>query len=200
MASSYYACSVRQGFNFEKDQQYLVGHLVSMTIGTVALAADETLTIPTAAFAAGGNTDVTAGTAVVAVISSISWEGGYADPLHISCQLSNENQKKVSVMLHTNLLDNTVVFQFNIYAYDAIAKVYYLAFHSNATDLNGLIYKQGGNLDLSMDPLPSHEVVSPMNFEMRIGIMPKPSAQVLNFAVSNTDKFVKTWGVTVAGA
>ena len=103
-------------------------------------------------------------------------------------------------MLHTNLLDNTVVFQFNIYAYDAIAKVYYLAFHSNATNMNGLIYKQGGKLDLSMDPLPSHEVVSPMNFEMRIGIMPKPSAQVLNFAVSNTDKFVKTWGVTVAGA
>ncbi|MEY3808286.1 MAG: hypothetical protein RI893_1262 [Pseudomonadota bacterium] len=199
MASSYYACSIRQGFNFEKDQQYLVGHLVSMTIGSVTLAVDQTLTIPTTAFTTGGDTAVTAGTAVVAVISSISWQGGYADPLYISCQLSNQNQKAVSVMLHTNLLDNTVVFQFNIYAYDAHAKVYYLAFHSNATDVNGLIYKQAGDLSLSMDPLPHHEVVSPMNFQMQIGIMPQPSAQVLCFAVSNTDKFAKTFGVAVAG-
>jgi hypothetical protein len=197
MASSHYSCSVRQGFNFEKDQQLLVGHLVSMTVGGTALAADESLTIPTAAFSSGDA--VTTSTAVVGVISDISWTGGYADPLYFNVQVSNENQKTLSVKTHTSLLDTTVVFQFNIYAFDQEAKVYYLAFHSNATDMNGLIYKEGGDLSLAINPDFSHEVKSPMNFEMSIGIMPQATAQVLNFAVSNTDKFVKTWGVTVAG-
>ncbi len=197
MASSHYSCSVRQGFNFEKDQQLLVGHLVSMTVGGTVLVADESLTIPTAAFSSGDA--VTASTAVVGVISDISWTGGYADPLYFNVQVSNENQKTLSVKTHTSLLDTTVVFQFNIYAFDQEAKVYYLAFHSNATNMNGLIYKEGGDLSLAINPDFSHEVKSPMNFEMSIGIMPQATAQVLNFAVSNTDKFVKTWGVTVAG-
>jgi len=198
MASSQYSCSVRQGFNFEKDQQLLVGHLVSMTVGGTALVADESLTIPTAAFSSGDA--VTASTKVVGVISDISWTGGYADPLYFNVQVSNENQKTLSVKTHTSLLDTTVVFQFNIYAFDQVAKVYYLAFHSNATDMNGLIYKEGGDLSLAINPEPSHEVKSPMNFELSMGIMPQNTAQVLNFAVSNTDKFVKTWGVTVAGS
>lgn len=198
MASSYYDCSIRQGFNFEKDQQVLVGHLVSITIGTQVLAADETLTIPTAAFATGGATDVTKGTAVVAVISSISWEGGYADPIYISCQLSNDNAKAVSVMLHTNLLNNDVVFKFNIYEYDPFAKKYFNAFNSGTVEMKGLIYKVGGDLSLAVDKEPHGEVVSPMNYQMNIGIMPQPTAQVLNLAVSDTDKFAKTWGVTVA--
>ncbi|MEY3288162.1 MAG: hypothetical protein RLZZ419_404 [Pseudomonadota bacterium] len=197
MASSQYSCSVRQGFNFEKDQQVLVGHLVSMTVGGTALVADENLTIPTAAFSTGSA--VTTSTAVVGVISDISWEGGYADPIYMNVQVSNENQKTLSVKTHTSLLDTTVVFQFNIYAFDQVAKVYYLAFDSNATNMNGLIFKQGGDLSLSIDPDPSHEVKSPMNFALSIGIMPQNTAQVLNLAVSNTDKFVKTWGVTVAG-
>lgn len=199
MASSFYNCSIRQGFNFEKDQQFLVGHLVSITIGTQKLDIDQTLTVPTESFASGGEADTTKGKAVTAVISTISWEGGYADPVYISCQLSNENQKKVSVMLHTNLLDNTIVFKFNIYAYDPIAKKYYLAFHTGDTDMKGLIYKTGGDLSLTMDPDPHGEVVSPMNYQMNIGIMPQPEAQVLKLAVSDTDKFAKTWGVTVTG-
>jgi hypothetical protein len=35
---------------------------------------------------------------------------------------------------------------------------------------------------------------------MYIGIMPQESAQTINVAVSNTDKFVKTWGVSVSGS
>ena len=42
-------------------------------------------------------------------------------------------------------------------------------------------------------------VPSPLNFNFAIGIMPQEEAQVLNFAVSDTDKFVKTWGVTSTG-
>ena len=190
MASSQYGCSIRQGFNFERDAQVLVGHLVSITIGGTALAADITLTLPT---------DLTNATAVVGVISDISWEGGYADPVHIQCNVSTENQKAISIMKHTTLTDTTVVYQFNIYKFDQVAKVYYLCFSSNATDMNGLIMKNGGELAIDIGEENDPTVMSPLNYNFYIGIMPQASAQVLNFAVSNTDKFVKTWGVAVTG-
>jgi len=204
MASSQYSCSIRQGYNFEKDQQVLVGHLLTMTVGTVTLTADQTLTNPTGAMAAAAATTVQAGINVVGVISEISWEGGYADPIHLSVQLSNENQKVVSVITHTNLKDTSVAFSFNIYAFDQVAKVYYIAFSGGtsatgtlATALPSLILKNGGDLALQMSSDPGTQVVSPMNFPMYMGIMPNNTAKVLNFAVSNTDKFVKTWGVAV---
>lgn len=195
MASSQYDCSIRQGLNFEKDQQLIVGHLVSMTIAGQALGKDMELTIPTATFSSGDA--VTASTAVVGVFSDISWKGGYADPLHFSVNVSTENQKLLAIKTHTNLLNNDVVFQFHIWQFDPIAKKYYLAFHSNSKDMNGLIMKSGGDLALQIAAEPDPTVKSPMNYQMYLGIMPQETAQVLNIAVSDTDKFVKTWGVNV---
>jgi hypothetical protein len=189
MASLTYNCSIRQGFNFEKDRQVLVGHLVSLSIGGTTVNADMTVTVPT---------DYST-QAIVGVISEINWEGGYADPVKISCVVSTENQKAISIMTHTNLSKNDVVYTFNIYAFDQNAKVYYLAFHATDTPLNGLVYKRGGDLSLQISPDPDNEVVSPLNFPMYIGIMPQETAQTINLAVSNTDKFVKTWGVSVTG-
>jgi hypothetical protein len=190
MASLNYDCSIRQGYNFEKDQQVLVGHLVSISIGGTALTADTTVTVPTDYSTAS----------IVGVISGINWRGGYADPVNIACVVSNENQKAVSIMTHTDLSKNDVEFTFNIYAYDQNAKVYYLAFNATDTALKGLIYKQGGELSLEISAAPDNEVVSPLNYPMYIGIMPQESAQTINVAVSNTDKFVKTWGVSVTGS
>lgn len=191
MASSEYNCGVRQGFNFEKDAQVLVGHLVSMTIGDQELGADLNVTDPTN-FGIDNNVDI------VGVISDISWRGGYADPIQIAFNVSNENAKLVSILKHTDLSKTDVVYKFKVYDFDAVAKVYYLAFHTDDTDLNGLVYKQGGELALEIAAKPDPTVVSPINFQMYTGIMPQESAQVINFAVSNTDKFVKTWGVTIS--
>lgn len=190
MASLNFNCSIRQGFNFEKDKQVLVGHLVSMTIGDQELAADITLTDPL---------DYGTSVSVVGVISGISWQGGYADPVNIACNISGTNQKAVAILTHTNLSSNNVVFAFNIYAYDQNSKVYYNAFNSGDSNgtLNGLIYKTGGDLALQISPDNDTEVVSPLNYQMFVGIMPQESAQSINVAVSNTDKFVKAWGVTV---
>jgi hypothetical protein len=193
MASLNYNCSIRQGFNFEKDRQVLVGHLVSLTIGGNTLTQDITLTDP-ANYSA---------VSAVGVISGINWHGGYADPINIAFNVSNENQKAIAIMTHTSLSKNDVEFVFNIFAYDQNAKVYYNSFSSNAgttvTVLNGLVYKSGGELSLQISPDPDDEVVSPLNYPTYIGIMPQQKAQTVNIAVSQSDKFVKTWGVTVGG-
>jgi hypothetical protein len=190
MASSNYSCSIKQGFNFEKDQQVLVGHLMSMTIGGTALPADTTVTSPT---------DLKNETKLLGVISDISWAGGYADPIYLNCNVSNSNQKLLQIMKHTNLLKTDVLFVFNIYVFDQVAKKYYLAFHNDSKDGKGLIMKSGGDLLIDIAERNDPTVPSPLNYNFSIGIMPQETAQVLNFAVSDTDKFVKTWGVTSTG-
>lgn len=191
MAESNYPCSISQAFNFQKDEQLRVGHLVSLSIGGTAFTADMTLTNPT---------DYSTGVKVVAPISHISWNGGYADPVFITFNVSTENQKTASIMQHTNLSDTTVVFEYNIYDFDTVAKKYYLAFHTNASTLNGYVMKQGGRLALDIDSAADGEVVSPMNYVMQLGIMPQESQQAIQLAVSNSDKFAKQWGVTVGGS
>lgn len=188
MAQLYYPCSLRQAFNFEKDAQVLVGHLVSIKIGTEELKADITLTTPT---------DNTATAAVVGAISSIQWEGGYADPVHITCNVSTVNQTKVGVLTHTKMADTTIEFKFNIYQFDQVAKKYYLAFHTEDTAMKGLILKQGGDLALAIDTDNDMTVPSPLNYQLQISIMPQQIKQDLKVAVSDTDKFAKTWGVDV---
>ena len=188
MASNDYFCSLTQAYNFQKDSQEPVGHLTSITIGTSVLAADTTLTLPT--------TFATA--AVVGVISDLSWNGGYADPIHIRCNISNANQVTVSVLTNTDLSNTLVQMNFNIYNFDPVNKVYYLSCTSNLTALNGFVNKSGGNLSLSVQTENDHTVESPLNYRMYIGTMPQPTAQTINFAANNTAKYVKSWGVSVS--
>jgi len=188
MASNDYYCSLTQAYNFQKDQQQAVGHLTTCTIGTSTLAADTTLTLPT--------TFATA--AVVGVISDLSWNGGYADPIHIQCNVSNANQVTVSVLTNTDLSNTLVQMNFNIYQFDPVNKVYYLACTTNSTALNCFVNKSGGNLSLSVQTENDHTVESPLNYRMYLGAMPQPTAQTINFAANNTAKYVKSFGVSVS--
>lgn len=191
MASSNYDCSVSQGFNFKKDEQVLVGHVTSLTIGGTAFTADMTVTNPI---------DNTQTIQVVGVISNISWNGGYAEPLMLYCQISSENKKVASILVHTNMMDTTIVIGFTVYDFDQKAKTYYQAFWTgDGVTLNGLVMKQGGELALNVSDNEGAEVISPRNFGLALGIMPQDSQQAIQLAVSNTDKFSKQWGVTVGG-
>ena len=46
MAELNFVCSVSQGFNFQKDEQDLVGHITSLKIGGKELKADFNVTNP----------------------------------------------------------------------------------------------------------------------------------------------------------
>jgi hypothetical protein len=188
MAENNYYCSLQQAYNFKKDQQETVGHLVSMTIGTQVLAADQTLTNPIGL----------AGVAVVGPISAFSWGGGFTDSIFIDANLTTTNQTNVSVLVNTDLTSTIVTFNFNIYKFDPVAKVYYLACTTNSTALNMYLFKRGGDLSLSVETEADQTVPSPLNYRMAFGVMPQPSAQVINLAYSNTQKIVKPIGVAVS--
>ena len=189
MAELSFNCSVSQGFNFQKDEQILVGHLNTITIGGDPLVADLNITNPE---------ESSALVKVVGIISGIYWSGGYADPVQINCQVSNANKVTIATLTHKSLSNTEVIFKFNIYDYDPKEKKYYKCFHSGDTDLNGLVEKSGGELAISIDMDQSMEIVSPKNFGFSIGIMPQDQDMGIHIATSVSAKFVKKWGVEVA--
>lgn len=191
MAESSFNCSVRQGFNFEKDAQVTVGHIKQLEISGQPFAADIDVTDPE---------NVEAGKVkVVGVLSSIYWGGGYSDPVQFSVQVSNDNQKALAALIHKKMSNTEVKFEFNVYDYDFKAKKYYRCLHCNDTALEGLVMKQGGELLFRSSNEASTEVVSPKNFTLSLGVMPAEKEMQIHLGFSDTDKWAKQFGVTVGG-
>ena len=188
MANEYH-CNLQQGFSFSPTKHYLVGHVTAMTIGTTVLKADITVTLPT---------DLTNKTQVVGVMRYFSWKGSFADTIYLGSNVSTENSSTLQVMGQNTIKDTTCTFTFHIYKFDQVAKIYFLCATATST-LNGLIMKEDGELVFHIDSEYNETVASPLNADFTIGIMPQEKAQVINFAVSNTDKYVKTWGITTTG-
>lgn len=184
-----YSCDVRQGFNFEKDAQDLVGHINYLKIGGKEFKADLAVTDPENA---QGDP-----VKVFGVLSSMFWKGGYSDPLQFSGQISTENKKMLATLLHQTMTNTKVEISFTIYDYDPDEKKYYKAFHSDGQKLQGLIQKSGGELNLALDMDQSQMVVSPKNYTLSAGVMPEDKQQAIQIAVSVSDKFAKQFGVTV---
>ena len=187
MPESHYPCSIDQAFNFQKTSQEIVGHVTSLSIGGTAYTADLNVTVPTDLSTAK----------VVGVMSSVYWHGGYADPMQLDFNVSVKNQPLLSVLKHTTLSKTDVEICFNVYKYDPNNKVFYLAFHTNGSAVKGLILESGGNLEFEIFEAPDTTVASPLNFPMRIAVMPNSTQQEIQMAFSNSDKVTKQWGVKV---
>ncbi|GEM_PF-664861 len=189
MAATNYYCSVDQGFNFRPDAQDYVGHLTKLKVAGKELSADLQVTNPEEI--TGDNVKV------VGVMSQIEWEGGIAEAIHIDCQISTKNKQSIALLQDSDLSDTSVEFQFKVYEYDPEKKKYFMALHSNDTDLKGLIAKNGTSLDMHVELDASSEVANPLNFALSIGIMPVDEQQDIHKAVSVDGKYVQSWGVTV---
>lgn len=188
MAESSFNCDVRQGFNFEKDSQVTIGHINYLKIGDKEMKSDFTVTDPE---------DVTKTIKIFGIASAIYWQGGYADPVQLSCQVSVDNKNQIATLLHKAMSNTEVELQFTIYDYDPKQKKYYQCFHTNAVKLKCLVHKSGGELAMALDMDASSEVVSPKNHRFSLGSMPQDVQQEIHLAVSVSDKFVKQFGIEV---
>lgn len=193
MSKQSYHCSIKQGFNFYKDNQDTIGHITGLKIGSETYATDMKVQNPTA---------IKEGelVKVVGVVSAIRWDGGFADPITFTCQIGFENAKTAAVQTHKELTDTSVELKFDIYKYDPKAKKYYKCFHTGDADIKGLIEKNQGKLELEIDmEAQNREVPSPINFELYLSVMPKEEKQSIHLAVADTAKLVKAWGVDGPG-
>jgi TolA-binding protein len=167
--------------------QNMVGYIEYIKIGDAELHSDFAVLDPTT------NKQLN----VVGVISQIFWEGGYAEPILFSCQISESNKTQLAVLTNSVISNTDVAFVFSVYNYDPEAKIYYKCFHTNSVKLQGFIYKSGGELAIEIDTDPSAEVTNPRNYTFTLGVAPQSYSQAIHLAVSSTDKFAKQWGVAV---
>lgn len=184
---------VYQGFNFKKDKQTPVGYLLSVTIGGQALTADqETISDPE-------QPDKPLASKVVAVLNHYLWETGVTDAMYFSGQLSTANKQKIAEMLLGTFSNVEVVFKYVVYEYDPLAKKYFKSNFVDA-DLNGLLEKNGDNLNIAVADNASTEVQSPKNFTFQLGVKPKTLEQSVNVAAASSKNIAKKWGVTETAA
>jgi hypothetical protein len=181
--------SVSQGFNFQKDAQDIIGHINYLKIGDTEMASDLNVTDPES---------IANYVKVFGVASGIHWNGGYAEPVQFSAQVSVDNKNKLATLQHKSMANTEVELRFTFYDWDPKQKKYYKAFHTNAVKVKGLVQKSGGSLMMNIDMTQSSEVVSPKNHAFTLGVVPADVAQQLHLAVSVEGKMVKAWGVTVA--
>jgi|SRR4051812_47919377 hypothetical protein len=191
MATFQKSCDIKQGFDFKKDIQTPVGFLTSVTIGGVALKADLTIKDPMTPA-----NDLP----VVAVLSGAMWELGPTDTLYYTGQISVANKQVTQQLIYADLSKVDVVFAFSVYAYDPIQKAYFQCLLPTSNPLNGLVEKNGTDLNMSVADDFSSEVQSPENYAFQIGVKPQPSSQQVTVATSFSVKVVKPWGITVAAS
>ena len=168
------------------DKQTLIGHIDYLKIGATELEADFSVTDP---ISTGELKNA------VGVISAIQWNGGYAEPISFSGQISDSNKEKIAAMMNEISANTKVEFILSAYDYDRNTKSYYKCFHSDSIKLKGLVFKQGGGLAMYISMDESYEVTSPKNFTFSLGVMPQEPSQDVHIAVSSNSKLVKKWGV-----
>jgi hypothetical protein len=184
---------VYQGYNYKKDKQTHVGYITTLSLFSpaVVIAADTACKDPTAP-----------GTAlqVVSVLSDVHWATGVTDAIRFQGQVSPGNRQIMANALYTTMDTVEVDFQFNIYSYDPVAQKYYLSLTSGGTTLNGILEKNGENLNLQVADDQDMRVQSPINYTFSIGIKPKATAQSMTLATASQQTFTKQWGLTATGS
>lgn len=182
-------CDQYQGYNFKKDVQTPVGFITSLKIGDTTLSVDQTIKDPMSSA-----DDLK----VVTVLTGALWELGPTDALYFSGQISVTNKQNVQLLTYKDLTKVEVVVKFAVYDYDPIEKKYFKCMlGADDAELNGILEKNGDDLNLAVADQASSEVQSPENYSFQVGIKPQPSAQSVTIATSFSAKVVKAWGVTV---
>jgi hypothetical protein len=181
------ACDIYQGYNYKKDAQTTVGFITSMKIGDTALDVNQTCKDPM-----NPTTDLK----VVSVLSQFDWYAGATDAFYFTGQVALSNKQKIVLLAFQNMVKVAVVFQFTVYEFDPAAEEYFKAASVDAA-LNGLLEKNGADLNLSVSNDPSTEVQSPLNYQFQCGVKPQPSSQKVTLASGKGQNIVRQWGIQV---
>ncbi len=184
MAKLSKVCSIDQAFNFKQDMQSPIGHMEYLKIGAKEFFTDLELINPL------NNKSEK----IVGPVANIHWDGGKANPLRVSFNISTKNKQQASELIFSELSNISVEFRFVIYDYDPVKKAYYPCFHVE-DNLKGIINKHYDELAININDSASIEVTSPKNYTLDIEIAPQPEQQILAMAFSQTAKMAKEWGV-----
>lgn len=176
---------IKQAFDWERDAQVAVGHVFTLTIGTKQFTPDFEVHAPLDA----------SNVKVVGVVKASEWAGGHGDFVKLTFQISTKNKQELAMLLHKELSNTSVKCKFAIYEYDPIAKKYYSSFNSTDAELEGLIMRDSGKLQLVLTKEPNETVKSPENYTVELSMVPEPKAQAITVASADQMTVVKKWGI-----
>jgi hypothetical protein len=180
-------CDVYQGYNYKKDVQATIGYITKMKIGDTDLDVNQSCKDPM---------NPTADLKVVSVLGQFDWYAGPTDAIYFTGQLALSNKQKLVLLAFQDLVKVAVVFQFAVYEFDPAAEKYFKAATCDAA-LNGILEKNGADLNLSVSNDASTEVQSPLNYQFQIGVKPQPSSQKITLASGQGKNIVRLWGIQV---
>ena len=178
------SCSIFNAFNHERTNEEDVGFITSLKIAEITPSVDLSLEEPI------NDGKVKS----VAAISQFDWEGGYAQPLNFTFNVSVDNKNKIASLIHNQMKSIKVEIEFQIFTYDYNNKAFYKSVWTDAA-IKGVIQVQGTERVFYLDDKPGMEVQQPLNYQIVLGIQPEDIKQTIHVAISQTDKFAKQWGV-----
>ncbi len=181
-----FECSVQQGFGLQGESPLLIGFINGLKFGFEDLPSDLVVADPE-------NADESLN--VVAVLSSIHWDGEYNDPIDFDARVSTQNKNTLAGFYFGMGPPDDVQFEFTVYAYDAEQDQYFRVLHTGGEQLFGMIAKAGGELLFSVDLEQATEVLSPDNYAFQMSVMPDAQDMDIFTGSSATHEISRDWGL-----
>ncbi len=188
MASIDKFCDVPASFETPKDAQPLIGFMETLLIGETQFAEDLELQIP--------GMKRSDKQPVVGSIESVSWEGGSTNPVSFSFWMSVTNKTELATLLHGDMDQTNVEYQFKIFEYDKEAKMWYHSFHTDETAMKAIVKVSGGERMLFLSDEPHGTVEKPEIYQVTLEVVPEDEEQALHIALASDKKLARQWGIT----
>lgn len=202
------SCNYSNGFVMDPSVKDAIGYLTSFSgLGTQvgALEADLEVFCP-----ATGLNPAYPGIAIqdeklkcVAIIESVTWNGGVGDPYCFSVYISGQNQQKLAAAMK-NTFDSTKIDKLGFWIgdFDTVKKNWFERVYPKNDDMKGMLNAQGGNMKINLDTegVKVHANVDAKVFNLYFEVV--PAANVLtdiNYATGVQNNTVKHWGLKIGG-
>lgn len=200
-AVDYSSLDLVQGFYFKKTNHATLGYITDLQIGSTIFRSDISVINPVTNEKKN----------IVAPISSYKWGSLPSEPMQISLNISQANNKKLNELLKKSNAALNIEFNFQIYSFDPEKNEFYLALKSFTFPKRGIMNRIGYALPSnklislpikgvirSVAPAKSANtvVVNPENYEIQVVIAPPPDkVQMLVRATSSESLMKAQWGV-----
>ena len=201
MASIKIDPETEHAFDFERNDQHLIGHIDFLKIGTTTLTRDITLLKPI------GFVD----SVVVGALDMFEWSGNQGDPITLDLVVSPDNRGTVAGLVYSDLANTDVTFDLTAWDYDSRAKQFFVTVYGKnckgklrlkekkkadgtASDTDDAGVAIAGELNLSIESAPHKDIAPPVHL-LKMVIHPGSTICTINFAAAHLSKVVKKWGV-----
>jgi hypothetical protein len=132
-------------------------------------------------------------TTVVAVLSSLAWNGGALEPILVAGQVSPANRQVLQRLLQMGIQDPASKIGVEAWQYDVAGKVWFRSFTASPGEMRSTLQKAGATYAISTGAAPGI-VSAPPNWPMALAMLPGPVEQTIRLGASSASSAQRKWG------